>query len=33
MIGELPHLFSSHADNGHVTLEYDTKIFYGHLQR
>jgi SAM-dependent methyltransferase len=33
MIGELPHLFSSHANNGHVTLEYDTKIFYGHLQR
>ena len=32
MIGELPHLFSSHADNGHVTLEYDTKIFYGQLQ-
>jgi ubiquinone/menaquinone biosynthesis C-methylase UbiE len=33
MMGELPHLFSSHADNGHVTLEYDTKIYYGHLQR
>ena len=32
MIGELPHLFSSHADNGHVTLEYDTKIFYGQLK-
>ncbi len=33
MMHELPHLFSSHADNGRVTLEYDTKIFYGHLQR
>ena len=32
MIGELPHLFSLHADNGHVTLEYDTKIFYGQLK-
>ena len=33
MMRELPRLFSSHAENGHVTLEYDTKIFYGHLQR
>ena len=33
MMRELPHLFSSHAENGHVTLEYDTKIYYGHLQR
>ncbi|MGB7554108.1 MAG: class I SAM-dependent methyltransferase [Candidatus Korobacteraceae bacterium] len=33
MMGELPRLFSSHAENGHVTLEYDTKIYYGHLQR
>jgi SAM-dependent methyltransferase len=32
MMRELPHLFSSHAENGRVTLEYDTKIFYGHLQ-
>jgi SAM-dependent methyltransferase len=32
MMRELPRLFSSHAENGHVTLEYDTKIFYGHLQ-
>ncbi len=31
MMRELPHLFSSHADNGQVTLEYDTKIFYGQL--
>ena len=33
MMRELPRLFSSHAENGRVTLEYDTKIFYGHLQR
>ncbi len=33
MMRELPRLFSSHAENGHVTLEYDTKIFCGHLQR
>ena len=33
MMGELPRLFSSNAENGHVTLEYDTKIYHGHLQR
>ncbi len=33
MMDELPRLFSSHAENGHVTLEYDTKIYHGHLQR
>jgi len=33
MMLELPRLFSSHAENGHVILEYDTKIYYGHLQR
>jgi SAM-dependent methyltransferase len=33
MMGELPHLFSSHAENGHVTLEYDTKIYHGRLRR
>ena len=33
MMRELPHLFSSHAESGHVALEYDTKIYYGHLQR
>ncbi len=33
MMRELPHLFSSHAQNGRVTLEYDTKIYYGHMQR
>jgi len=29
---ELPDLFSSYAQNGQVTLEYDTKIYYGHLR-
>jgi SAM-dependent methyltransferase len=33
MMLEVPRLFSSHADNGHVRLEYDTKIYYGHLRR
>jgi SAM-dependent methyltransferase len=33
MMRELPDLFSSHAENGQVTLEYDTKIYYGHLRR
>jgi ubiquinone/menaquinone biosynthesis C-methylase UbiE len=33
MMHELPRLFSSHAERGQVTLEYDTKIYYGHLQR
>ena len=30
---ELPQLFSSHAADGQVTLQYDTKIYYGHLDR
>jgi ubiquinone/menaquinone biosynthesis C-methylase UbiE len=30
---ELPDLFSSHAANGHVLLQYDTKIYFGHLDR
>lgn len=33
MIAALPQLFSEHAVEGHVVLEYDTKIFYGHLER
>jgi SAM-dependent methyltransferase len=33
MMRELPALFSSYAENARVTLEYDTKIYYGHLQR
>ena len=32
MMRELPRLFSSHVENGHVTLQYDTNIYYGHLQ-
>ncbi len=33
MLAALPELFSSHATNGQVTLEYDTNIYYGHLDR
>ncbi len=33
MMRELPKLFSDHAVDGHVVLEYDTKIYYGHLER
>jgi len=33
MIRALPELFSEHAVHGHVVLEYDTKIYYGHLGR
>ena len=32
MSRELPQFFSSHATDGHVVLEYDTKIYYGHLR-
>ena len=31
MIAALPELFSTHAVDGHVVLEYETKIYYGHL--
>lgn len=31
MIAALPQLFSTHAVDGHVVLEYETKIYYGHL--
>jgi len=31
MIAALPELFSIHAVDGHVVLEYETKIYYGHL--
>ncbi len=31
MLRELPALFSSHAEGGQVTLEYDTNIYYGRL--
>jgi len=30
---ELPQLFSSHAEDGQVVLQYDTKIYFGHLER
>ena len=33
MMGELPRFFAAHAVDGHVVLEYDTKIYYGHLDR
>ncbi len=33
MLRELPQLFSSHAADGHVVLQYDTKIYFGHLDR
>lgn len=33
MMRALPDLFSAHARDGRVVLEYDTKIFYGHLGR
>jgi SAM-dependent methyltransferase len=31
MLAEFPELFSSHQREGSVILEYETKIFYGHL--
>ncbi len=31
MLAEFPALFSSYQRDGHVVLEYETKIFYGHL--
>ncbi|MGB8887581.1 MAG: class I SAM-dependent methyltransferase [Candidatus Korobacteraceae bacterium] len=31
MIASLPQLFSTYAVEGHVVLEYETKIYYGHL--
>jgi SAM-dependent methyltransferase len=33
MMRVLPELFSSHAVDGHVALEYDTNIYYGHLDQ
>ena len=33
MMKALPELFSRHAVDEHVTLEYDTKIYYGHLDK
>jgi ubiquinone/menaquinone biosynthesis C-methylase UbiE len=33
MLRELPQLFSTHAVDDHVVLEYHTKIYCGHLDR
>ncbi len=33
MMREMPQLFLSHAEDDRVVLEYDTKIYYGHLHR
>src|SRR5271157_3293226 len=33
MLRDLPQLFCSHASGGHVVLQYDTKIYFGHLDR
>jgi len=32
MLAGVPELFSSHQHGGHVVLQYETKIFYGHLR-
>jgi ubiquinone/menaquinone biosynthesis C-methylase UbiE len=32
MSRELPQLFSDNATNGYVVLQYDTKIYFGHLE-
>lgn len=31
MLSELPELFSRYAEHDHVIFEYETKIYYGHL--
>jgi SAM-dependent methyltransferase len=31
MLAELPDLFSTYQQDGHVIFQYETKIFYGHL--
>jgi ubiquinone/menaquinone biosynthesis C-methylase UbiE len=33
MLRELPDLFSSHVADAHIVLQYDTKIYFGHLDR
>src|SRR5271157_1327914 len=33
MLRDLPQLFCSHASGGRVVLQYDTKIYFGHLDR
>jgi SAM-dependent methyltransferase len=32
MLEELVQIFQSHQEDGKVTIEYDTKIYYGHLR-
>ncbi|MCU1296050.1 MAG: putative methyltransferase [Acidobacteriaceae bacterium] len=32
MLGNLCRIFDEHQKNGHVPLEYDTKVFYGQLK-
>jgi hypothetical protein len=31
MIKELERVFSKHADDGRVSLEYDTEVYFGHV--
>ncbi len=33
MMRELPRLFAEHVVDGQIVLEYDTKIYYGHLDQ
>jgi hypothetical protein len=33
MMQALPELFSSHASSDRVVLQYDSRIYYGHLDR
>ncbi len=33
MLEELIQIFQSHQEDGKVTIEYDTKMYYGHLRR
>jgi SAM-dependent methyltransferase len=33
MVRELPQLFSTYSDEGHVLLQYRAKIYFGHLER
>ena len=31
MLKDLPNLFEAHAEDGHVLMQYDTNIYYGHF--
>jgi SAM-dependent methyltransferase len=33
MLRKLENIFKRHQENGHVTFQYDTKVYYGHLPR